>query len=251
MPTESVSSDRTGGGFDSITSRSEHPPLSSYIDSLVHPSGIFSQSQPGLLGGLIYRNRAFTDDLIQAFSERCRYSDLGETTASRFEGVQIHQSGSLSTYTFISQALIDYRCVVITSELTAVEASPHSASHLSNFPRLPTPPKPLIANNGGALRRRHRGPPEFAQPRKSTTPRIRPRVFLSTEEIETNPYWKTESEREAQAAHYKAMTDFDWEKHPLGSMQRWSPLLKSTVEWILASPQPALLIWGPNWTAIL
>jgi hypothetical protein len=32
---------------------------------------------------------------------------------------------------------------------------------------------------------------------------------------------------------------------------RWGVVLKSTVEAVLASPQPTLLIWGPSWTAIL
>ena len=255
MPaTESVNSGGTGG-YDSIaSSRYELPPLASYIDSLGAPAGVFQQSQPGLLGGLIYRNRHFTDDLIHSFTERCRYTDLGEMTAVTFERVQVLQSGQVSTYTFTSQALSEYRCVVITSQLTGIEAQPSSISGLlpgnSHNGRIPTPPKPTTVHT--PLRRRTRaGPPEFAQSRKTATPRHTPRRFLSTEEIETNPYWKSDTERQAQVEHYEAFVAIDWGNHVMGPMTRWSALLKSSVESVLASPQPTLLIWGPHWTAIL
>jgi hypothetical protein len=162
MPaTESVNSGGTGGGYDSISSnRHELPPMSSYIDVLTSPAGVFQQSQPGLLGGLVYRNRLFTDDLIYSFTERCRYTDLGEATAVTFERVQVLQNGQVSTYTFTSQALSEYRCVVITSQLIGVEAQPLGANlgslsggaHNPNpnggssTGRLSTPPKPLTSH---------------------------------------------------------------------------------------------------------
>lgn len=266
MPaTESVNSGGTGGGYDSISSnRHELPPMSSYIDVLTSPAGVFQQSQPGLLGGLVYRNRLFTDDLIYSFTERCRYTDLGEATAVTFERVQVLQNGQVSTYTFTSQALSEYRCVVITSQLIGVEAQPLGANpgslsggaHNPNpnggssTGRLSTPPKPLTSHT--PLRRRTRsGPPEFAQSHKRPTPRTLPRKFLSVEEVHTNPYFKSDSERQAHLAHYQAFEQVDWGKHVLGPVSRWGVVLKSTVEAVLASPQPTLLIWGPSWTAIL
>lgn len=268
MPaTESVNSGGTGGGYNSISSnRHELPPMSTYIDVLTSPAGVFQQSQPGLLGGLVYRNRLFTDDLIYSFTERCRYTDLGEATAVTFERVQVLQNGQVSTYTFTSQALAEYRCVVITSQLIGVEAQPLGANlgllsggaHNPNINpnggsstgRLSTPPKPLTSHT--PLRRRTRsGPPEFAQSHKRPTPRTLPRKFLSVEEISSNPYFKSESERQAHLAHYSAFEQVDWGKHVLGPVGRWGVVLKSTVEAVLASPQPTLLIWGPSWTAIL
>lgn len=275
MPaTESVNSGGTGG-YDSITSsRLELPPLSSYIDSLNSPAGVFQQSQPGLLGGLVYRNRLFTDDLIHSFTERCRYTDLGEMTAVIFEGVKVLQAGQVSTYTFTSQALAEYRCVVITSMLTGVEAMPISpttaqtnmnnlntsngnagstAPNVNLHPNNPHPRSIPIPSqiHQGVRRRTRTGPPEFAQTHKKSTPRVTPRKFLSTEEIESNPYYKSGAERAAQVKHYEDFETVEWGKHFLGPMTRWGVVLKSEVEKVLASPQPTLLIWGPQWTAIL
>jgi hypothetical protein len=387
MAPESVYSDRTVGAESSTTSgRSSDLPLSSYLDSLSSPAGLFQQSQPGLLGSLVYRNRHFTVELINAFSDRSKYTDLGETTAVVFENIRVVQAGGVSCWTFTSQSLADYPCVVVTGVMTSLiqtgsrrrsemgdsvtsettsddgltvagdssggaaspdpttaflSSTPSGPSNLSsmldplessnvdededqsemNFKvddlsngthpvpsasalhtlslqapissspvipmrqsshvplaplspvsesltsatpatssstHQPPPPArhhkttylPMRRSKHSSASQRSSLPPAFVQTRKTRTPRVSPRPFLSTEDLSTNPYFKTHAEREAQIAHYDAFRKVDWAKGPLGPLDSWSESLKITVEWVLANPLPTLLIQGPSWTAI-
>jgi hypothetical protein len=42
----------------------------------------------------------------------------------------------------------------------------------------------------------------------------------------------------------------DWPKTPLGPIDAWSPMLKTTVEFVLANRFPIMLLWGPDYISI-
>src|SRR5215207_334614 len=43
---------------------------------------------------------------------------------------------------------------------------------------------------------------------------------------------------------------FPWEKTPLGPMDRWDPLVRATVDIVLASPVPMAFAYGDDYTLV-
>lgn len=62
--------------------------------------------------------------------------------------------------------------------------------------------------------------------------------------------WTAETVPEDVSEHILLARSIDWGKTPLGPMSSWSPCLRNTLNLLMATPAPAICLWGPDYNVI-
>ncbi|KAJ8606125.1 hypothetical protein MRB53_041201 [Persea americana] len=58
--------------------------------------------------------------------------------------------------------------------------------------------------------------------------------------------WTAPDAQHAMSDHERFLHTYDWEATELGALSSWTPELRRSVNFLVADPRPASLIWGPN-----